>query len=692
MGAQTLTLQTLPLESVRQHDLASFDLSGMIECGRAVRHLGGTATSMEAAAQEIVRFFYNHLVDAESGARNCALVRCFKTHAFSQLPEELRDAARGLLTDTRHVTPLMPCLTLLATAGDLPEWNDRRRSRGHAAIPLESVDIVQRAPMIASLLQQMGLAIEAALYPRPELMIDADQHAFNVFHVEDAVCDLSVPAQVNFVQPYGIRSVLGFGGLLPTGELFAVIMFSRTTIPRATADLFRTIALGVKLALLPFAQGPVFESQHEFPLKDAGLALSAVAATGPNADSEPPLGQTTEEALRSEVMTLRLLIPALEQAALYQTRRLKSAFADLQKKEEQVRQQRERLGALLEATTAGVILLDREWRFTFLNNHAQRLILAEGRELLGQNVWERFPDAVNTAFWTHYHRAMHERVDVQFQEYYPAPIDRWFEVHAFPSQEGIAAFFHDITDRLMTEATLRQTEKLAATGRLAASIAHEINNPLEAVTNLLYLLMQEPGLSDSAREFGRLAEQELQRVAEITTHMLRFYRQSTNPAEVDVEEVIESVLVLFHGRLNQSEVRVEKRYRCRRKLFCFAGELRQIFANLVGNAIDACRSGCVLKVRLREAHDPSSGEPGLRVTIADTGKGMSRAVQARLFEPFFTTKGITGTGLGLWVSLELIQKHGGKVSVRSAEGERHHGAVFAVFFPRTPPPSRPAES
>ncbi len=663
---------TLPVISVGRYDLAGFDLRSMIECGRAVRQAGHGATSMEAAAREIVQFFYTCLVDRQSGQRNCALVRCFKTHRFAQLPSELADSARSLLDGKSQAKPQMACLTLLATAGDLPEWSDRTRSQGHAVIPLESVEIVERAPMIAALLRQMGLDIEAALYPSTELILDAEQHAFNVFHVEDAAGDPSVPAQESFVRPYGIRSVLGFGGVLPTGEWFAIIMFSRATIPRATADMFRTIALGVKLALLPHTRGPVFASEGDGPRRPAAG----------RAHSHAPLGETVEEELRSEIATLRLLIPALEEAALYQTQRLTSAFAALQQQGEQVRLQGERLGAMLEATTDSVLLLDREWRFTFLNNHAQALI-ANGRDLLGANIRETFPELAGTPLWMNYEKAMNEAVSVQFQEYFPAPVDRWFQVHAFPSREGLAVFFQDITSRLKTEAMLRQTEKLAATGRMAASIAHEINNPLEAVTNLLYLLTHDQSLGASAAAYARQAEQELLRVAEITTHMLRFYRQSTNSTEVDVREILDSVLVLFHGRLAQCGVRVEKRYRSTRKLTCLAGELRQIVANLVGNAIDACSHGCRLMLRVREARDARTDRAGIRITIADTGQGMSKAVLSRLFEPFFTTKGATGTGLGLWVSLELIEKHGGSIRVRSSQAEEHHGAVFVVFFPWT---------
>ena len=251
-------------------DLAQFDLNDMIECGREVRKASESASSMEEAAREIIHLFRRTLVDAYTGQPNCPLVRCFKTHPLGQLPPELAQIARGSVNDQRHLRPDLPCLTLLATAGDAEVWNDRRTSRAHAVIPLESVEMVERAPMIASLLRQMGLKLEAALNLDSGLILDADQHTFNVFLVEHAEGNPSIPAQATFVKPYGIRSALGFGGLLPGGALFTIIMFSRVTIPRETADMFRTIALGVKLALLPFARGPVFASPGNNAASDQG--------------------------------------------------------------------------------------------------------------------------------------------------------------------------------------------------------------------------------------------------------------------------------------------------------------------------------------------------------------------------------------------------------------------------------------
>ena len=649
------------------HDLSQFALKDMIECGRALRRSALDAPCMEAAAETLVQFFYSNLVGTGVDERNCALVRCFKTHRFGQLPLDLKNRARKTMIDD-WPRPELPCLTLLATAGDLPEWNDRHLSQSHAVIPLENVEIVKKAPMIASLIQQMGLEIDAALYPDPQLILDSEQHTFNVFHVEEALGDSSIPAQEAFVLRHGIRSVLGFGGLLPSGELFVVILFSKVRIARETAPLFRTIALAVKLALLPHTRGKIFEDAD---------SLSSLP------DSDVALKSLRDEQLRSETATLQLLLTALEDAALDQTNRLQCAFDDFQVQGELVRSQGASLSAMLEATTDSVFLINRSWEFTFLNGHAKQLI-SVGRDLVGRNLWELFPEAIDTNFWREYRRAMIEGIDVKFQEYYPEPLDRWFEVHAFPSEDGIAVFFHDVTDRLKTEASLRQTEKLAAAGKLAASLAHEINNPLESITNLLYLVNADGRLAEDTKSYVTLAESELKRISELTTHMLRFHRQSTFAVEVDLVEVLDSVLTLYKGRLEQANIVVIKRFPKVATISGHSGELRQVLANLIGNAVDASRLGGTLVLRARYAKDLRSGVMGVRITVADTGSGMNQTVIAKIFEPFFTTKGITGTGLGLWVTLDLVKKHQGRISVRSSDSFNRHGTVFSVFWPQLP--------
>jgi len=285
------------------YDLERFDLRDMIRCGRALRMAAEKAPTMESAAREIVRFFYTNFVNSENGAPNYALVRCFKTHRFGLLPPELSQAALESMVKKQPTRELMPCLTLLATAGEVPEWNDRRKSRGHIAIPLESIEIVERAPMIASLIRQMGLEIDEALYPDPQLLLDADQQAFNVFHVEHAKEDASIPAQ-EFVRDHGVQSVLGFGGLLPSGDFFAVILFSKVHIHRETAALFSTIALDAKLGILPHTRRRVFDVDRSEESSDE------------REPSDATLKAIEDEQVRSERATLQLLVTHLEDATL----------------------------------------------------------------------------------------------------------------------------------------------------------------------------------------------------------------------------------------------------------------------------------------------------------------------------------------------------------------------------------------
>ena len=234
--------------------------------------------------------------------------------------------------------------------------------------------------------------------------------------------------------------------------------------------------------------------------------------------------------------------------------------------------------------------------------------------------------------------------------------------------------------RRLSEAALRQSEKLAVVGRLAASIAHEINNPLEAVTNLLYLLDGTP-LNTQQQEYLATAQQELTRVSEIARNTLTFNRQQDVIGQASISALLDSVLLLYHGRLAGSNTVVEHRYRTAAPLTCYPGEMRQIFANLIGNAFDATRGGGRILVRERAATHPRTGQDGVRITIADTGDGMSTKVKAHLFEAFQSTKGLNGSGLGLWISKGIIEKHYGSIQFRSATTPGSSGTVFSIFIP-----------
>ena len=238
-------------------DLQNFDLQQMLRCGLGVRRATNGTQTMEDALDAVCRFLYEELRDA-NGERACVLVRAYKTHAFEGLDPALQRFARALMGAGRP-TPGMKCLTLLATAGDRPEWNDRRQSAGHQAIPLPRPEIVEKAPMIAQLIRQFGLDLGSVTSSR-ELMRDMEGRTYGVFFVEDAAGSAYIPAQEQFVLPYKVRSVIGCGGSLRDGDLFAVLLFTRLRLTQDVADRFRTIALDIKSSLFFHPDDAVFSA------------------------------------------------------------------------------------------------------------------------------------------------------------------------------------------------------------------------------------------------------------------------------------------------------------------------------------------------------------------------------------------------------------------------------------------------
>lgn len=244
---------------------------------------------------------------------------------------------------------------------------------------------------------------------------------------------------------------------------------------------------------------------------------------------------------------------------------------------------------------------------------------------------------------------------------------------------------YEIRDYIQRQAesqeTLRRTEKLAVAGRLAASIAHEINNPLAAITNLLYLISTAKDL-EAVRKYNSIAQDELRRVSDIANQTLRFYRAPHAPEQVDVAEVLDSALALFRSKLRTQGIHISRDYATGLALTVSVGELRQVLVNLIANAIDAMPEGGHINLRAMPGHHPVRRQPGIRITIADDGKGIPCEAQPRLFEPFFTTKGTTGTGLGLWLTRDILERAGGYIRCRNHCSP--HGAVFSMWLPLTP--------
>jgi signal transduction histidine kinase len=263
-------------------------------------------------------------------------------------------------------------------------------------------------------------------------------------------------------------------------------------------------------------------------------------------------------------------------------------------------------------------------------------------------------------------------------DYYFEPFESWFHYQVYPlPDDGIIIYARDITETRKTEEALRKSEQLAAAGRLAASIAHEINNPLEAVTNLLYLARMDGNVKGNARDLLETADKELRRLSHIAARSLKFYRQHTAPVRCSLEELIESVLFFYETDVNVRQISLERRYCEAPQVLYQPGEFRQVMTNLIGNALDALSRHGRLAVGVRPAHD-AAGRQGVAVTVADNGSGMDHEMLGRLYHPFETTKGDAGTGLGLWVSKGILDKHQTRIAVRS---KRDCGTVFRLFVP-----------
>jgi len=323
--------------------------------------------------------------------------------------------------------------------------------------------------------------------------------------------------------------------------------------------------------------------------------------------------------------------------------------------------------------------LDRDYRITYMNSAAVRLVSEMSMPHIGEVLWDLYPILVGTQVESTVRRAMEERVPADFEQYFQTESEEtWWHFFVYPRPGGgLIMYLRNTTETRKTEQALRRSEQLAAAGRLAASIAHEINNPLEAVTNLLFLAKTDHGLSETSKELLEVADKELQRLSHITARSLKFYRQRTAPTLTALDEVIDSVVYFHDPSIRLFNMRVERRYRPAPPILCLPGEIQQVFTNLVSNAIDAMSEKGRLIVAIRPDND-NAGRPGVRVTIADSGGGMDNYMFDRLFHPFVTTKGEAGTGLGLWVSKGILDKHHANISVRSKPG---CGTVFRLFFP-----------
>jgi PAS domain S-box-containing protein len=414
-------------------------------------------------------------------------------------------------------------------------------------------------------------------------------------------------------------------------------------------------------------------------LKSSGLDIPFIMMSG--AVSE----QTAVDSMRAGAQdyvskqNLTRLVPAVE-------RELKEASGRRHKRAAEValRASEARFHHLVDAMPMGLLLNDNDGRILYANQAIARLLRHSVEELTSGNVRVESvcEDILKAQAMCREGASSTTPFECVCNTRDGAEVDVLIGVallnpEATTEELQFAAFVADLSLQKKSEHALRQTEKLAVAGRFAAAIAHEINNPLEAITNCLYLVSQT-NLPEDARRYVDLAQKELDRVSQITMQTLRFYRGSTRQEATDVRELIETVVTLLDSRLQRAQIEIVREFRTEATVVVQSGEIRQVVANLVGNAMDAMLTGGRLILRTAEGRDWKTGARGVVLTVADTGSGMDRGTQARMFEPFFSTKGITGTGLGLWLSQEIVAKHSGTLHARSKESA---GTVFRLFLP-----------
>ncbi len=359
------------------------------------------------------------------------------------------------------------------------------------------------------------------------------------------------------------------------------------------------------------------------------------------------------------------------------------AHIDVTERKQMERTLRER-AELLELASEAIIVCNDQWTIRFWNSGAEAVYGWKREEAIGQNIrellktsWPIPVEEVEAALATQgrwdgniIHRTKDGR-EIVVASRQAAKRD---------GDRGVLEINRDITAQYYAEEALRKTERLAAMGRVAGIIAHEINNPLEAITNTFYLLRDHPSLNEEARYYAQLGEQELQRVTHIARQTLSFYRESQRAIPVSIPEVLDDVLELQARQLQINGISLEKRYSATGLVQGFPVELKQVFLNLVSNAIQAMYEGGRLRVSVSEVADARQNRR-VKVLICDTGKGIQPDDAKRLFEPFFTTKSTKGTGLGLWISKGIVQKYEGNIRFRSIRVGEGNVTCFSVTLP-----------
>ncbi len=625
--------------------LSSFSLRDMIHCGTDIRQLGEESDSEQAFCQSLVQYMQRRLA-ADDGKPACLLVRCFRTEFFSRLPGKLQSMVRASIPQP---SPQMRCLRLLATVGSEPQWNTVEGSKGHQIIALPNLDVVERMPMIAQLIRQLGFDVGGLLSTEQRLVV---QHKrTGVFHVPQALESPFIPAQTEFVIPYGVESVVGFGDLLPDGNLFAVIMFAQIPISPQSASLFSHLSLSTKAALV-----------RHLPDSDARMS--------------------------EQISNLQNLLRNYEEVVLEQNGLMQLA-------ERQMR-------LIVEAAPTGMVMIDQSGKIVLVNAELQQIFEHAREDLLGQPIEmlipARFRDGHpalrNGFFQSPQERAMGEGRDLfgvrRDGTEFPVEIG----LNPIDTEQGkcVLASVIDITTRRQQAEELARAKEAAedanrAKSEFLANMSHEIRTPMNAIMGMTDLAL-DTDLSREQREYMQTVKDSAGALLGLIDDILDFSKIEAGKLELDQQpfnlgdSLSTTLRTLTHRAFDKKvELIWEMDPNVPSRVVGDVGRLRQIIVNLVGNAIKFTEQG---EVVLRVAKETEAGgETRLHFSVSDTGIGISKEKQTSIFESFSqgdssTARQFGGTGLGLTISSQLVALMGGRIWVDSEVGK---GSTFHFTLP-----------
>lgn len=659
-----------------------FSLADLVRCSSKMRAIAANATSMEEAACGIVEHLYDVFATTDEPAtRASALVRFYKTHPLRSLDEQ-----RRRFIESRHsgLSLGTPCLTLLATRGDEPAWNDVAQSTGHLAIPLRDRASIAALPMVERVVVELGVDLDSILDQSRDTVIPGVQRTCDVFHVANAKGSPYIPAQGDFVEKYGIQSVVGFGATLPTGDLLVILLFSKATILPAVINLFKTLALSVRIAVLPLAR-------RVFLCERAGIT--------------PGTPDVELAYARSEVEALRELLAEEDLAVLEQAQMLENNAREFE-------QQFRVLRATFDSMSDGAALYDDRGQFWFSNPAAARISGYESHEILATPPAERAPllgyyrqDQKNLLTYAEMPlRRVFLGENVTGMDIFVRnarrPEGRWVVQSAAlvknddGSVAGAVTLMHDITERKRFEEELVRAREAAEAGSRAkseflASMSHEIRTPMNGVIGMTNLLLDTP-LTSEQRDFVETIRTSGDSLLTIINDILDFSKIEAGQIDLErqpfeIRQCVEDALDLVSHSVIVKHIELAV-YVASDVPKTFLGDmsrLRQVIVNLLGNAVKFTEKGeVVAEVSVHDDVSPRRFETGvfLRVQVRDTGIGIPAERVAKLFRPFSQvdasiTRRFGGTGLGLAICKRLVDLMGGTIGVESELGV---GSTFYV--------------